>query len=126
MSKFAMAFNIGKTNEERQEAFALYQQVFNAKKISEAVAPDSGDVHIVMDIDGVRILLGPGGKVEKTIENVMCCEYHFHSEGDFREAYNVLAKQSLRCSLEGPFPWATLLGLVVDQFGVCWALYFNE
>ncbi len=126
MPGFAMAFNIGKTNEERIEAFEMYQQAFNAKKIAEAAPPNGGDLHIVMDLDGVKILLAPGGKVEKIIENAMCCEFTFHSESDLKRAYHILSAQCLRCSLEGPFPWATLLGLVVDKFGVCWALYTNE
>lgn len=125
MAKFGIAFNIGKTNEERMEAFEMYRQAFNAKKISEAVPPDSGDIHIVMDLDGMKILLAPGGKVEKIIENAMCCEFHFDTESELRKAYAILSAQSLNCSLEGPFPWATLLGLVVDKFGVCWALYYN-
>ena len=126
MSKFAMAFNIGKTNEERIEAFNLYQEAFHAKKISEAAPPNGGDLHIVMDLAGTRILLTSGGKVQKITENAMCCEFHFDSENDLKKAYQILARQSLRCSLEGPYPWAALLGLVVDRFGICWALYYNE
>ena len=126
MGKFAMAFNIGKTNEERIEAFEMYQQAFHAKKISENIPPDGKDIHIVMDLDGLKILLAPGEKVDKIIENAMCCEFHFDSENDLKKAYDILSAQSLNCSLEGPFPWATLLGLVVDKFGVCWALYYNE
>lgn len=126
MSKFAMAFNIGATNEERKEAFEMYRQAFDAKMISETLPPDGGDVHIVMDLDGTKVLLAPGGKVEKTVENPMCCEFHFDNESDLRKAYDILSAQSMRCSMEGPYPWATLLGLVVDKFGVCWALYYNE
>lgn len=124
--KFAMAFNIGKTNDERIEAFAMYQQAFNAEKISESTAPGFGDIHIVMEIGGIRILLAPGGKVEKTTENAMCCEFNFDNDSDLKKAYKILSEQALSCSLEGPYPWATLLGLVVDKFGVCWALYFNK
>ncbi len=126
MSKFAMAFNIGKTNAERIEAFETYKQAFHAKKMAEMQPPNGGDIHIVMDIDGTKILLAPGGNVDKIVENAMCCEYNFDSESDLRKAYSILSANSLQCSLEGPFPWATLLGLVVDKFGVCWALYYNE
>ena len=125
MPKFAMAFNIGATNAERIEAFALYQRAFHAKKISEAIPPEGGDLHIVMEVAGLRILLVPGGTVEKTTENAMCCELTYDCESELRSSYRILAEQALRCSLEGPYPWATLLGLVVDKFGVCWALYFN-
>jgi len=126
MSKFAMAFNIGKTNEERIEAFTMYQQAFKAKKLSESTAPGCNDIHIMMDMDGIGILLAPGGKVEKITENAMCCEFNFDSEKDLRKAYDILSRQSLNHSLDGPFPWATLLGLVTDKFGICWALYYNE
>ena len=50
-----MAFNIGKTNEERIEAFTMYQKAFGAVKISESVAPGCSDIHIVMEIGGIKI-----------------------------------------------------------------------
>jgi len=124
--KFKMSFCIGKTNEERIEAFEMYQQAFGAKKTWEGVPPDGGDIHIGMDINGVEFLIGPGGKVEKILENAMCCEFHFDSEQDLRKAYDILIQDSPRYSLEGPYPWATVLGLVIDKFGIAWALYFNE
>lgn len=123
MPRFSMAFNIGKTNEERIEAFELYQQAFHAKKLSESSA--SGDIHIMMELGGINILLAPGGKVEKTTENPMCCEFHFDSEEELQRAYRVLSEEAIRCSLEGPYPWAAVLGLVIDKFGVGWALYYN-
>ena len=124
--KFAMAFNIGSTNEERIEAFDMYQNAFNAKKVSEGTPPDSDEIHITMDINGFEILLAPGGKVEKILENAMCCEIHFDNETDLRKAYDVLVCDALNYSLEGPVEWATLLGLVIDKFGIAWALYYDE
>ena len=57
--KFSMTFNIGATNDERIEAFTMYQQAFDAKKLSETTSP-GGDVHIIMEINGFSIMLAPG------------------------------------------------------------------
>lgn len=124
--QFTMSFNIETTNEERLEAFELYHKAFNAKKLSESTPPDSNDIHIMMEIYGFEILLGPGGAVGKGFENAIICEIRFDNESDFRKAYDVLIQEGQNFSLEGPFPWATLLALVTDKFGVGWALYFNE
>lgn len=124
--QFTMSFSIGNTNDERLDAFELYRQAFNAKKLSEGTPPDSDEIHIMIEIYGLEILLGPGGKVGTGFENVLNCEVRFDNENDFRKAYDVLIRESQNHSLEGPFPWATLLGLVTDKFGIGWALYFNE
>lgn len=124
--KFTMAFNIESTNEERIEAFELYQKAFNAKKLSESTPPDGNDIHIMMDIYGFEILLGPGGAVGKGLENAIICEIRFDNENDLRKAYDVLIQEGQNYSLEGPYPWATILALVTDKFGVGWALYYNE
>ena len=126
MPKFTMAFNIKTTNEERLEIFELYQRAFNAKKLSEGTPPDSDEIHIMMDIYGFEILLGPGSEAGKSMNNALICEIRFDDEKDFRRAYDVLIDEGKNYSLEGPFPWATLLGLVTDKFGIGWALYFNE
>jgi uncharacterized glyoxalase superfamily protein PhnB len=126
MAKFGMAFNIGSTNEERIEAFEMYQNAFNAKKVSEMKPPGSSDIHIVMEICGITILLAPGFDVVKNLNNPLCCEIHFDNESDIRNAYEFLYKDSLNYSIEGPYPWAKVLALVTDKFGIGWALYFNE
>jgi uncharacterized glyoxalase superfamily protein PhnB len=125
MAKFTMAFNIKTTNEERLEIFELYQRAFNAIKLSEVTPPEGNDIHIMMDIYGFEILLGPGSE-DKEINNKIVCEIRFDNEKDFRKAYNVLIEEGKDYSLEGPFPWAKLLGLVTDKFGIGWALYYNE
>lgn len=124
--RFKMSLCIGKTNEERMEAFELYREAFGAVKTWEGAPPHGGDIHIDMDINGAKFLLGPGGKVEKVLENAMCCEFHFDNEADLRKAYEALSQGSPRHSMEGPYPWAKALGLVVDRFGVAWALHFND
>ena len=124
--KFKMAFSIGRTNDERIEAFELYERAFNARKISESTPPDGDDIHIMMEINGFEILLGPGGKVKKVLDNAMTCEIHFDNENDLRKAYDVLVQEGQSYSLGGPYPWATVLALVTDKYGIGWAFYFQE
>ena len=133
MAKFTMSFSIGSTNnankdnKERLDAFELYSKAFNAKKLSEEGPPEYDDIHIMMDIYGIEILLGPGGgKIGTGFDNILNCEVRFDSESEFHMAYDVLVKENAKShSLEGPYPWATLLGLVVDRFGIGWALYYK-
>lgn len=123
--KMKLAFNIGSTNGERIEAFELYHKAFGAVKIAESTPPDGDELHILMEINGFEILLAPGGKVQKVPENAVTCEMHFDREHDLHKAYDALAREGRNCSLEGPYPWATVLALVTDKFGVAWALYFH-
>lgn len=117
--KFSLAFNIGSTNQERMEAFELYQQAFNASMISEIGPPDWPDIHITMEINGLRILLAPGGKVEKVLESAMVCEFLFENENELRKAYDILIQGALQYSI-GSYPWAPVGALVTDKYGVCW------
>ena len=126
MAKFTMAFNVNLTNEQRIEAFELYQRAFGAKKLWEGTPPEGDDIHIMMDIFGFEILLGPGSEVGKGMSNPLICEVRFDDESEFRKAYGVLIEEAQNHSLEGPFPWATLLALVTDKFGIGWALYYHE
>ena len=124
--KFTMSFSIGSTNKERLDAFVLYQKAFHAKKLWEGTPPNGNDIHITMEIYGLEILLGPGGKIGTGFDNVLNCEILYDDENEFRKAYDALICGSRSHSLEGPYPWATLLGLVTDKFGIGWALYYNE
>ncbi len=124
--QFTISFNINTTNEERRAMFELYQKAFNAKKLFEGTPPNGDDIHIMMEICGVEMLLGPGGTIGKGLDNAIVCEVRFDNENEFRKAYDALAQEGQSCSLEGPYPWATRLALVTDKYGVGWALYFNE
>ena len=134
MTKFTMSFSIGSTNDackdnkERLDAFELYRKAFNAKKLGEEGPPEDDDIHIMMEIHGLEILLGPGGgKTGTGFDNILNPEIRFDDESEFRRAYDMLVENDCKSnSLEGPFPWATLMGLVVDKFGIGWALYYNE
>lgn len=44
----------------------------------------------------------------------------------FRQAYDEISKDAQSRHIEDPYPWAALLGLVVDKSGIGWALYYNE
>jgi len=126
---FKMSFGIGSTNEERIQAFELYQKAFNAVKIDKLVPPGGWEIHNGIEINGFPILLGPGGKVSKDRDGLnigIACELHYDNEKDLRKAYDVLIQEGRNYSLEGPFPWATLLALVTDKFGIGWALYYHE
>lgn len=118
--KFSMAFNVGRTNQEREEACRMYQEAFGARRLSQSFAP-GGDIHIMMDFHGLPVMLAPGGKVEKTVENAMCCEFLFQREEELRQAYAVLSRDSLSHSI-GSYPWAPVGALVTDRYGVCWWL----
>lgn len=124
--QFTMAINIKSTNEERMEMFNLYQRAFHAKKLSESTPPDGNDIHIMMEIYGLPILLGPGSADGKGLDNPLICEVRFDQLDAFHHAYDALREEGRSYSLEGPYPWATLLALVTDKFGVGWALYYNE
>ena len=94
--KFPMSFSIGPSNKERIEAFELYQRAFKAKS------------------------MGTG------FQGVLCCEVRYDKKEDFWEAYKEIGKEAQSYHTEGPYPWAAILGLVVDKFGIGWALYYNE
>jgi PhnB protein len=119
--KFSMALNVGRNDEERIEAFEMYQKAFNAKKISESTPPEGNDIHIMIEINGLNILLAPGGKVERILENAMCCEFQFANENDLHKAYDILINGSLYNHI-GSYPWAPVGAFITDKFGVCWWL----
>jgi len=126
---FKMAFGIGTTNEERIEACELYQRAFGAVKTDESIPPDGWDIHICIEINGFPIFLGPGGLSGKDRDGLdigIVCELHYDNENELRKAYDVLIQEGRNYSLEGPFPWAALLALVTDKFGIGWALYYHE
>ena len=121
-----MSFNIGPTNKERIDAAQTYQKAFGAKKLGESTPPNSDDIHIMIDIYGLEFLIGPGKTPGTGFDNALSCEIRFDKKDDFQKAYDEISKNAKSHSLEGPYPWATLLGLVVDKFGIGWALYYNE
>ncbi|MGI6199962.1 MAG: VOC family protein [Christensenellales bacterium] len=123
--QFTLSMSIGPTNRERLEAFALYQRAFGAKELSRSTPPNGNDIHIMMEIGGVEILLGPGKTVGTGFDNALNCELRFDREADFERAYRAISQQAQRHTIEGPYPWAERLGLVVDKFGIGWALYYD-
>jgi uncharacterized glyoxalase superfamily protein PhnB len=117
--KFSLAFNIASNNEDRMKAFELYQEAFGAVKAWEGTPPDGDDLHIVMQINGFNILLGPGS--EKNEEHIVTPELMFDNEDDLRKAYNILKQEGCNYSI-GSYPWAPIGALVTDKYGVTWWL----
>lgn len=122
--QFTMSFAIHGSNENRQEAFCLYHEAFDAKNNGEGYAGDC--LHIMMEIYGVAILIGPGDKNAMGFESGFNCEVRYTDEKEFLKAYGVLSREGKDCSIEGPYPWAKQLGLLTDKFGIPWALYLND
>lgn len=117
---FSVAYNIQSTIEERREMAALYQRALSAKRVWE------DDMHVGIEIGGVNLLLAPGSAEGKGMDNPLILEVRFCDKGEFLKAYETLSEGGGSHSMEGPYPWATRLGLVTDKFGVGWALYYSE
>ena len=124
-SFFRLSFAIGPTNDERYGALALYEEAFGAKTLSVSTPPDGGDAHILLNVHGLEILIGPGKAPQPDDENRVCCEVHFDNKEELLRSYEVLKRDSIFQSLEGPYPWANVLALVTDRYGVSWALYYH-
>lgn len=118
--QFSLAFNLGCNNEERTEAFELYQKAFDAQKLSESYPPDGSDIHIMMEINGFKILLAPGEK--ENSNNMICCQLRYDNEDDLRKAYDILIEEGNNYSI-GSYPWAKVGALVTDKYGVGWWLH---
>ena len=125
-TRFTLSFNLNLTNDERIEMSELYQKAFNAEKTYEGTPPDGDDIHIMLDIYGLGILIGPGSATGKGLKDPICCEVSYSDYNEFSKAYEILSKEGKSHSLEGPYPWAEKLGLIEDKFGIGWALYYNE
>lgn len=82
------------------------KELLKQKKLLESTPPDNDDIHIMMEIYGQEILIGPGKSMGT--------------------GFNEIGKEAQSYHTEGPYPWAAILGLVVDKFGIGWALYYNE
>ena len=125
-AKFTLAFNLVPTNEERIRMFELYREAFGARKLSESTPPGSDELHMMIELCGTEILLGPGDGKGEGLQNPIVCEVRFREKAEFDKAYETLKATGQSAVLEGPYPWADRLGLVTDQFGVGWALYYNR
>ena len=123
--KFKVAMAIGCNNTERTEAFELYRQALGATLLHHSIPPDGGDIYMLISIGGTEVLLTPAASTADSINNLMTCEVHFETETDLRHAYDVLCREGRDASLQGPYPWAKILALVTDKFGIDWALYYN-
>lgn len=121
-ARFSLAFEIPSADQDRREAFALYEEAFGARKISEfsPPGPDADNLHIMMEIGGTEILLHPNKQAHA--ESVICCQMHFDDDDAVHRAYNALAREGRDCSI-GSWPHAPLNALVTDKYGVKWWLH---
>lgn len=120
--KFSVAFEIASSDEDRRQAFALYQKAFGARKISEFSpgGPNAQNLHIMMEINGFEILLHPSR--EKRTNGAVNCQLRFDREDDVRKAYEVLIREGKDYSMSS-YPHAPVSALVTDQYGVGWWLH---
>jgi uncharacterized glyoxalase superfamily protein PhnB len=124
-----VVLDIDGSNEKRMEAFELYQKAFNAKKISgdlppegippENLAPDVLETHIIMEINGYKFGIFPGG--EHNSRGRVTCQFEFDNEDDLRKAYDVLAQGAGEHSINTDF-WCKLFAMVTDRYGIFWCL----
>ena len=113
-----VVLNINGSDEKRIEAFELYQRAFNAKNLSGDLSPDeSGQVHIMMDINGYQFGIFPGD--DYNARGNVTCQFEFDNENDLRKAYDVLSQEAQEHSIGTDF-WCELFASVTDKFGVFW------
>ncbi len=117
--RISLAINIAGNNDEREQAFRLYERAFHAVKRWEAVPPDGNDSHIGMQINGFPIMLGPGTR--RNEEHIVTIELLFGQETELRRAYEVLIEEGRNYSI-GSYPWAPVGAFVTDRYGVSWWL----
>lgn len=120
---FSMCFEIrNHTYQEMQDAFAFYQKAFGATKLAEFLPYDSDDnnLHIVMEIHGIRVLLHPGGEDEKQCGGTW--EYEREDVGSLQRAIDVLS-QDARSIRTDSWPHWPIAAFIVDKYGVSWALH---
>ena len=73
-----------------------------------------------LEINGFRILLGPGREQNK--ENNVVPELGFDNENDLRRAYDILIQEERDYSI-GSYPWAPVGAAVTDKYGISWWLH---
>ena len=113
-----VVLTINGSDEKRIEALELYQRAFNAKNLSGDLVPDeSGEVHIIMEINGYKFGIFPGDG-HNSRGNVNC-QFEFHNENDLRKAYDVLSREAQEHSIDTAF-WCKLVASITDKFGVFW------
>jgi uncharacterized glyoxalase superfamily protein PhnB len=115
-----VVLNISGSDEKRIEAFKLYQRTFNAKNLSGDFIPDeSGEVHIMMEINGIKFGIFPGQDYNS--RGNISCQFEFETEDELRKAYEILSHEAQEHSIETAF-WCKLFAFVTDKFGIFWCL----
>jgi uncharacterized glyoxalase superfamily protein PhnB len=120
-AEFSVAFEIASTDQDRLDAFALYEKALGAKLIDKFNPGEgAGNLHIMMEIGGVEILLHPSG--EQLPAGVVGCQVEFETEEEVRRAYELMTPGALEHSLAS-WPHAPYSALITDRYGVRWWIH---
>ena len=119
-----VVFNNTNSDEERIEALKLYQIAFNAKSVYDLEPDESGELHIVMDINGYKFGLFPGDGYVSNWRSNICCQFEYDTEDELRKTYEILSREAQEHSIETDF-WCKIHAMVIDKFGVVWSLVYS-
>ena len=114
-----VVFNINGSDEKRIEALELYQKAFNAKSMYDLIPDESGEVHIIMEINGYKFGIFPGDDYNS--RGNVTCQFEYDNEDDLRKAYDVLVKGATAHTINTDF-WCKLHATVTDKYGIFWSL----
>ena len=110
-----ICFCFGESNNERREAFELYNRAFGAVKTWEEFADSENDLHLGMDFYDMNVMISPGD-----IPGGACI--HYGDEEELRCTYEILAKDAKNAKIDN-YPWAKIGANVTDKYGVGWWLH---
>ena len=114
-----VVFNISGSDQRRIEAFELYQKAFNAKSVYDIEPDESGEVHIVMEINGYKFGIFPGDDYNS--RGNTCVQFEYDDENELRKVYDVLIQGASAHTMNADF-WCKLHATVTDKYGVFWSL----
>ena len=114
-----VVLNINGSDEKRIEAFELYKKAFNAKSMYDLTPDESGEVHIIMEINGYKFGIFPGDDYNS--RGNIICQFEYDNEDDLRKAYDVLIQGASAHTINTDF-WCKLHAAITDKYGVFWSL----
>ena len=114
-----VVFTINGSDQKRIDAFEFYQKAFDAKCMTDLAPDESGEVHIIMEINEYKFGIFPGDDYNSR-GNVVC-QLEYDDENDLRKAYNVLIQGAAAHTINTDF-WCKLHATVTDKYGIFWSL----
>ena len=118
-----VVFNVNGSDEKRIEAFELYQKAFNAKSVYDLIPDESGEIHVIMEINGYKFGIFPGDDYNS--RGNVTCQFEYDNEDDLRKAYDILVQGASTHTINTDF-WCKLHATVTDKHGVFWSLCVSE